>query len=110
MLTERIWSGNSLRNFHYLIACAESGEALAVDPLEWRLCLEAARKRGWEITQILNTHRSEEHTSELQSPMYLVCRLLLEKKKTYGQTSSSPSRSISSASLSRLARSNYSWA
>src|SRR5437762_7158743 len=28
------------------------------------------------------TTRSEEHTSELQSPMYLVCRLLLEKKKT----------------------------
>src|SRR5437763_13316197 len=29
--------------------------------------------------------RSEEHTSELQSPMYLVCRLLLEKKKTKNQ-------------------------
>src|SRR5437879_6781126 len=28
--------------------------------------------------------RSEEHTSELQSPMYLVCRLLLEKKKHQG--------------------------
>src|SRR5437879_12409496 len=28
------------------------------------------------------TYRSEEHTSELQSPMYLVCRLLLEKKNT----------------------------
>src|SRR5437762_9080017 len=28
-------------------------------------------------------HRSEEHTSELQSPMYLVCRLLLEKKNRY---------------------------
>src|SRR5437762_705693 len=28
--------------------------------------------------------RSEEHTSELQSPMYLVCRLLLEKKKIHG--------------------------
>src|SRR5437764_10427106 len=28
-------------------------------------------------------HRSEEHTSELQSPMYLVCRLLLEKKKKH---------------------------
>src|SRR5437762_11298243 len=27
--------------------------------------------------------RSEEHTSELQSPMYLVCRLLLEKKKQF---------------------------
>src|SRR5437762_6485091 len=29
----------------------------------------------------LTSPRSEEHTSELQSPMYLVCRLLLEKKK-----------------------------
>src|SRR5437879_10224428 len=29
--------------------------------------------------------RSEEHTSELQSPMYLVCRLLLEKKKNKRQ-------------------------
>src|SRR5437762_7713705 len=32
-----------------------------------------------------NHGRSEEHTSELQSPMYLVCRLLLEKKKTRGR-------------------------
>src|ERR1017187_5982358 len=30
--------------------------------------------------------RSEEHTSELQSPMYLVCRLLLEKKKKNKKT------------------------
>src|SRR5256884_264239 len=44
MLTERIWSGNSLRNFHYLIACSETGEALAVAPLEWRPCLEASRR------------------------------------------------------------------
>src|SRR5438876_1952822 len=34
-----------------------------------------ARRRGDE------RHRSEEHTSELQSPVHLVCRLLLEKKK-----------------------------
>src|SRR5258707_11903856 len=33
-----------------------------------------ARSRGW-------MNRSEEHTSELQSRQYLVCRLLLEKKK-----------------------------
>src|SRR5215210_8204009 len=33
--------------------------------------------------------RSEEHTSELQSPMYLVCRLLLEKKKEQGAASGS---------------------
>src|SRR5258707_6820023 len=32
--------------------------------------------------------RSEEHTSELQSRQYLVCRLLLEKKKRTGCTSS----------------------
>jgi hydroxyacylglutathione hydrolase len=62
MLTERIWSGNSLRNFHYLIACGETGEALAIDPLEWRMCLDAARRRGWEITQIVNTHEHTDHT------------------------------------------------
>jgi hydroxyacylglutathione hydrolase len=62
MLTERIWSGNSLRNFHYLIACSETGEALAVDPLEWRMCLDAAARRGWQITQILNTHEHSDHT------------------------------------------------
>src|SRR5258708_25390443 len=33
--------------------------------------------------------RSEEHTSELQSPDHLVCRLLLEKKKTFNYSSSS---------------------
>src|SRR5437763_13539031 len=33
------------------------------------------------VTQVTAVPRSEEHTSELQSPMYLVCRLLLEKKK-----------------------------
>ena len=62
MLIERIWSGNAYRNFHYLIACPESGEALAVDPLEWRLCLDAARQKGWTITQILNTHEHLDHT------------------------------------------------
>src|SRR5258708_22941133 len=36
--------------------------------------------------------RSEEHTSELQSPDHLVCRLLLEKKKTKQQTLSGPTR------------------
>src|SRR5690348_17446852 len=32
--------------------------------------------------EIVVVSRSEEHTSELQSPVHLVCRLLLEKKKT----------------------------
>src|SRR5437762_13163940 len=36
---------------------------------------------GLSLGDRLSGSRSEEHTSELQSPMYLVCRLLLEKKK-----------------------------
>src|SRR4051794_41408222 len=34
--------------------------------------------------------RSEEHTSELQSPVHLVCRLLLEKKKSQASTNHCP--------------------
>src|SRR3712207_7180269 len=36
-----------------------------------------------ELARVRCRVRSEEHTSELQSRQYLVCRLLLEKKKTY---------------------------
>src|SRR5438552_11482051 len=45
---------------------------------------------GWRRTEVLELRwaqvdwRSEEHTSELQSPDHLVCRLLLEKKKHDG--------------------------
>src|ERR1039457_1738544 len=38
--------------------------------------------RGLRVSSHSRSHRSEEHTSELQSPCNLVCRLLLEKKKT----------------------------
>src|SRR5947208_16844729 len=38
---------------------------------------------GNPATTQFTVTRSEEHTSELQSPDHLVCRLLLEKKKTY---------------------------
>src|ERR1017187_10855214 len=36
---------------------------------------------GLLTPEVVHSHRSEEHTSELQSPMYLVCRLLPEKTK-----------------------------
>jgi hydroxyacylglutathione hydrolase len=62
MLIERIWAANSYRNFHYLIASPQTGEALAIDPLEWQRCLDTARAKGWEITQILNTHEHLDHT------------------------------------------------
>ena len=62
MLVEQIWTANAYRNFNYLIACEETGEALAVDPLDHRKCLAVARDRGWQITQILNTHEHGDHT------------------------------------------------
>src|SRR2546425_4694637 len=42
----------------------------------------AAMAQASRIARLLGPERSEEHTSELQSLAYLVCRLLLEKKKT----------------------------
>src|SRR5438876_7804745 len=37
---------------------------------------------GYNFSLMALSDRSEEHTSELQSPVHLVCRLLLEKKKS----------------------------
>ncbi|MDM0115575.1 hydroxyacylglutathione hydrolase [Variovorax sp. J22R133] len=62
MIVERIWTGNAYRNYNYLIVCPESGEALAIDPLDHQKCLAAAKAKGWEITQILNTHEHHDHT------------------------------------------------
>jgi len=61
VIVEQIWTGNAYRNFNYLIACPESGEALAIDPLDHKKCLAAAKARGFEITQILNTHEHGDH-------------------------------------------------
>src|SRR3712207_7859992 len=47
--------------------------------------LAPARHRGRPAAAARMADRSEEHTSELQSRQYLVCRLLLEKKKTIGR-------------------------
>ncbi len=62
MIVEQIWTGNAYRNFNYLIACPETGEAMAVDPLDHEKCLTRAKEKGWEITQVLNTHEHLDHT------------------------------------------------
>ena len=62
VIVEQIWTGNAYRNFNYLIACPETGEALAIDPLDHEKCLGVAKQRGYEITQILNTHEHHDHT------------------------------------------------
>jgi len=61
MLVKQIWTANKWRNFNYLIACSETGEALAIDPLDHEKCLQAAKDQGWTITQILNTHEHGDH-------------------------------------------------
>ena len=62
MIVEQIWTGNAYRNFNYLIACPETGDAIAIDPLDYKKCLAAARENGWVITQVLNTHEHGDHT------------------------------------------------
>src|SRR3712207_7300512 len=61
---------------------AFAAERLPTDRPPASLRASAAPQRGilHELRQAANA-RSEEHTSELQSRQYLVCRLLLEKKK-----------------------------
>ena len=61
MIVERIWTGNAYRNFNYLVACPETGEALAIDPLDHEKTLATAKVKGWQITQILNTHEHHDH-------------------------------------------------
>ena len=61
MIVERIWTGNAYRNFNYLVACPETGEALAIDPLDSEKTLATAKARGWQITQVLNTHEHHDH-------------------------------------------------
>ncbi len=62
MIIEQIWTGNNWRNYNYIIACPENGEALVIDPSDHEKCLDLATKRGWEITQVLNTHEHGDHT------------------------------------------------
>jgi hydroxyacylglutathione hydrolase len=61
MHIERIWPDTSLRNYHYLIVCGETGEALAVDPCDAALVQNTARAHGWQIRYIFNTHHHHDH-------------------------------------------------
>src|SRR5437879_9810631 len=63
---------------------SEIGKAGKMEELYHYVCSLEFRQHVEAIVESfgqLHDDRSEEHTSELQSPMYLVCRLLLEKKK-----------------------------
>src|SRR3712207_7071047 len=73
----------------------DAGEVVAAERLELdpdrQAALQLGQQVGWlaEVEGAAGDERSEEHTSELQSRQYLVCRLLLEKKKIT-QSSATP--------------------
>src|SRR3712207_8544654 len=79
--SERLWSRlkewRAIATRYEKTASSFMGVLCLAAALNW-LKLEQALASQLHFTLI----RSEEHTSELQSRQYLVCRLLLEKKKT----------------------------
>src|SRR3989441_6952051 len=64
--------------------------AVALAASEGKLSIDDDVRKWLPELPDYGSHRSEEHTSELQSLAYLVCRLLLEKKKTQN----APTRSL----------------
>src|SRR5437762_9465168 len=73
------------QGYRYLFAVLSTSDYYLRDAVN--LAAEVAKKNGRDPKSLKiamafenDPFRSEEHTSELQSPMYLVCRLLLEKK------------------------------
>src|SRR3712207_8238888 len=66
--------------FRSVVLSAEQARVVGTE----RVPTERVRMRRYVVTEQkqITVPRSEEHTSELQSRQYLVCRLLLEKKKT----------------------------
>src|SRR5256885_3589720 len=75
----KITSRISMRSF-------TGGSTCALTKSQEIRCTPLAMRRCWHVYR-LAASRSEEHTSELQSPCNLVCRLLLEKKKKLPCTS-----------------------
>src|SRR3712207_8516974 len=73
--------GWSRRNFLKAAALGAAAAAFVGKDSTGRLHLGAVSTLAHDLSGSQCTARSEEHTSELQSRQYLVCRLLLEKKK-----------------------------
>src|SRR5437879_10460884 len=79
LLTIQPWDKGLLKAVEKAILASDLGLTPSNDGNIIRIPLPPLNEeRRRELVKVV---RSEEHTSELQSPMYLVCRLLLEKKK-----------------------------
>ena len=61
MLVEQIAVNNNLRNYMYLLACPETREAVAIDPLDHARVLQRAKELSWTIRGVINTHEHYDH-------------------------------------------------
>lgn len=61
MKVVRLYMNNRLRNFNYIIGCEQTGQAIALDPLDGEAVLAAADAQGWQIKLIINTHEHHDH-------------------------------------------------
>lgn len=70
MLVLRRYMHNGLRNFNYLIACEQSRQAIALDPLDAKAMFALANEHQLSIRMIINTHEHHDHVEgnlELQA-------------------------------------------
>src|SRR3712207_8744394 len=83
----RSWrSADAARGTVHLPALVDSLDVNCAAALDWSQAgSRIARHVASRVTVHVRNFRSEEHTSELQSRQYLVCRLLLEKKTNIKQ-------------------------
>src|SRR2546426_7183775 len=70
--------------------CGEAVRTASSTRFRFSSDVEAVSKYQFKTGCFIGCNRSEEHTSELQSPCNLVCRLLLEKKKHTSELQSHP--------------------
>ncbi len=61
MIVLRRFMNNPLRNFNYLIACEETRQAIALDPLDGEGMVQLAAEQGLDIRLIINTHEHHDH-------------------------------------------------
>src|SRR3712207_8565651 len=77
-------------------SCDQSCSSAAVGAMHNKLMTFSSTGSPKTSSKVSLITRSEEHTSELQSRQYLVCRLLLEKKKKYANIKLTTSADIES--------------
>src|SRR5256885_10630742 len=70
---------------HGILALRHAGNLSPAPPMNSTAIHTAIPEDAALIAPLFDAYRSEEHTSELQSPCNLVCRLLLEKKKQHSR-------------------------